>query len=134
MQTHAMAHAVDVRRGNARESSEALALDARRSASSLGLAAAELEALLDVDAGMAASILAGQARIAPGSPLAGRVLLLVRLHRALGDVYGSTEQVDRWLDAVEPALGDRPRVLIRDADGLQRVVAQVERRCKDCLW
>ena len=134
MQTHALTQAVDVRRGNARESSEALALDARRAAAGLGLSAPDLEALLEIDASTAASIRSGGARIQSGSALATRVLLLVRLQRALGVVYGWVDQANQWLDAVEPSLGDKPRVLLRTHDGLGRVVSQIERRCKDCLW
>ena len=126
-------HAVHVAQGNARVSAEALALDARRAAAALGLGAVELREVLSVDAATAAGIVSGTARIAPGSALAERILLLVRLHRALGDVHGSTEQVDRWLDADEPALKARPRDLILTTDGLRRVVGHVEPRCKDCL-
>lgn len=125
--------AVHVSRGNARESAEALALDARRAAGGLGFRAAELQAVLDVDDATAAAIASGCARIAPGSGLAERTLLLVRLHRALGEVYGSVEQMDRWLDTDEPLLGERPRTLIRTTDGLRRVVGHIEGRCKDCL-
>lgn len=130
----APAEALHVPHGNARSSTEALALDARRAASGLALGAGALMGVLGVDEATAAAIVAGAARIAPGSDLAERTLLLVRLHRALGDVYGSLDQVDRWLDAEEPSLHGRPRALIRTADGLRRVVAQVEGRCKDCLW
>ena len=126
--------ALHVPRGNARSSAEALALDARRAASGLGLGADELMAVLGVDDATAAAIAAGAARIATGSDLATRTLLLVRLHRALGDVYGSVEQVDRWLDAQDSVLQDRPRALIRTPEGLARVVSQMEKRCKDCLW
>ncbi|GAB6195167.1 antitoxin Xre/MbcA/ParS toxin-binding domain-containing protein [Lysobacter xanthus] len=127
-------HALDVVRGNARASAEALALDARRAATGLGLDAEALGPTLDVDPPTAAGILAGDSRITPGSDLAERTLLLVRLHRALGDVYGSTELVHRWLDAEEPELGARPRDLLRSTDGLRRVVAHMEHHCKDCLW
>lgn len=130
----ASSHAVDVTRGNARASSEALALDARRAAAALGFGPSSLRDVLDVDAPLADAIRAGEARIAPGSDLAERVLLLVRLHRALGDVHGSLEQVDRWLDGEEPGLRGRPRQLIRSTAGLRRVVDHVEGRCKDCLW
>lgn len=131
---HAPLHAVDVARGNARASAEALALDARRAALGLGFEAAALATVLDTDDATAAAIRSGAARITPGSPLAERTLLLVRLHRALGDVYGSVEQADRWLDDADPVLGERPRALIRSPEGLRRVVDHMERRCKDCLW
>lgn len=124
--------AFDVR-GSARVCSHALALDARRAASGLGLTAYDLRTVLDVDPATAAAIQAGAARIAPDTELADRTRLLVRLHRALGDVYGSLDQMDRWLDACDPSLGERPRTLIRTTDGLRRVVGHIEGRCKDCL-
>lgn len=126
-------HALHVAQGNARASAEALALDARRAAVALGFDSHGLRDVLSVDEPMAAAIIAGSARIPPDSPLAKRTLLLVRLQRALGDVYGSTEHMDRWLDAEEPALKARPRELIRTADGLRRVLDHLEPRCKDCL-
>lgn len=127
-------HAVNVSRGNARASAEAMALDARRAAKALGFGVDEVRGVLDIDPQTAASIHTGEARIPPGSDLAERTLLLVRLHRALGDVYGSLDHVNAWLDAEEPALHARPRDLIRTQPGLRRVVEQVESRCKDCLW
>lgn len=127
-------HALDVSRGNARASAEALALDARRAAAGLGLDTAALAAVLDTDAGAADAIRAGASRESPGTALAERMLLLVRLHRALGDVHGSLERMNAWLDAVDPTLGDRPRTLITTTDGLRRVVDHTESRCNDCLW
>ena len=128
------AHALDVTRGNAKASAEALALDSRRAAAGLGLDTAQLAGVLDTDDSTADAIRSGTARVTPGSGLAERMLLLVRLHRALGDVYGSLERMNRWLDADEPALGGRPRALIASADGLRRVVDHMEHRCNDCLW
>lgn len=126
--------AVDVGRGNARHSPEALALDARRAAGGLGLTMPDVRRVLETDEATAAAIVMGCARIAPGTDLADRTLLLVRLHRALGDVHGSLDRMDRWLDATEPSLGERPRTLMRSPEGLERVVEHVERGCKDCLW
>ncbi|MGY3264130.1 antitoxin Xre/MbcA/ParS toxin-binding domain-containing protein [Lysobacter sp. HA35] len=128
-------HAVDVSPGDARSSTEALALDARRAITALGFGAGEVSELLDVDRDTVAKIQAGSARIPPGTdPAATRMLLLVRLHRGLGDVYGSTERMDEWLDTEDPTLHGKPRDLIRTVDGLKRVVSNVEKRCKDCLW
>ncbi|TZF91052.1 antitoxin Xre/MbcA/ParS toxin-binding domain-containing protein [Cognatilysobacter lacus] len=126
--------ALDVARGNARHSTEALALDARRAARGLGVGAEELGDTLDVGPDIANAILAGSARIAPGSDLAERALLLVRLHRALGDVHGSVERMHDWLHADEPDLQGRPRELIRTTHGLRRVVTHIESHCKDCLY
>ena len=126
--------ALDVARGNARFSTEALALDTRRAARGLGVGPDELRDVLDVDAGLADAILAGSARMTPGSDLAERALLLVRLHRALGDVHGSVDRMHAWLQAAQPGLDAPPRELIRDVDGLRRVVRHIEAHCKDCLY
>ncbi|GAB1595357.1 antitoxin Xre/MbcA/ParS toxin-binding domain-containing protein [Lysobacter claricitrinus] len=127
-------HAVHVAHGDGRSSPEALALDARRALAALRLGAGELAGLLGVDDAMVATIQNGSARVPSGSDLARHLLLLVRLHRGLGDVYGSTERMDQWLDATDPALNAKPRALMKTMDGLKRVVANVEGRCKDCLW
>jgi len=126
--------AFDVARGNARLSTEALALDTRRAARGIGVDADELGAVLDVDGHLAHAILAGNARITPGSDLAERALLLVRLHRALGDVHGSVDRMQAWLHGDEPALQASPRDLIRSADGLRLVVDHIELHCKDCYY
>lgn len=126
--------ALDVAAGDARRCSKALALDVRRAIRGLGLDDDALRALLDVDPWTARAIRTGDEHHPPDSALAHRLLLLVRLHRGLGDVYGSTDRMDRWLDSEEPALQGRPRDLMRSLDGLRRVVANVEGRCKDCLW
>jgi hypothetical protein len=126
--------ALDVARGNARFSTEALALDTRRAARILGVDADELGDVLDVDDQLADAILAGCARITPGSELAERALLLVRLHRALGDVHGSIDRMNAWLHAEEPELAAPPRELIRSEDGLRLVVEHIEAHCKDCLY
>ncbi|WP_162301348.1 antitoxin Xre/MbcA/ParS toxin-binding domain-containing protein [Cognatilysobacter segetis] len=125
--------ALDVVRGNARHSTEALALDTRRAVRALGMGVDQLADVLDVDDRTADAIVAGHARITPGSELAERALLLVRLHRALGDVHGSVERMHAWLETDEPALSASPRELIRTTAGLQRVVRHIEAHCKDCL-
>jgi hypothetical protein len=126
--------ALHVSRGNARLSTEALALDTRRAVRGLGVGREELGEVLDVAHDHAVAIVAGNARITPGSELGERALLLVRLHRALGDVYGSVERMHAWLQAREPALSARPRELIRSIHGLRRVVEHIEMHCKDCYY
>lgn len=92
-----------------------------------------LAVLFDADASLAREIRLGNANRADGAT-AGLLLMLVRLHRGLGDVYGSTDRMNQWLDTTEPELNARPRDLMRTPEGLARVVANVESRCKDCLW
>jgi hypothetical protein len=125
--------ALDVARGNARQSTEALALDTRRAVRALGVDADELADVLEIDLATADAIVAGNARITPGSDLAERALLLVRLHRALGDVHGSVERMHEWLMAEEAELAAAPRELIRSTDGLRRVVRHIEAHCRDWL-
>ena len=105
-----------------------------RAAQGLRLDAETLAVMFETDELTGAAIRAGHGRFPPESHLARRLQLLVRLHRGLGDVYGSMDRVDRWLESEEPALGSTPRELMRTPSGLARVVATIEARCKDCLW
>lgn len=127
------AHAVDVS-GSARVSGDALTLETVRATRSLGLGREMLQAVLGVDAAQVDRLLASEAQLVPGTPEGERALLLVRLHRALGDVFGSLDHVHRWLDDEQAALGARPIELLRSREGLERVVGHMENRCKDCLW
>ncbi|WP_460832075.1 antitoxin Xre/MbcA/ParS toxin-binding domain-containing protein [Lysobacter humi (ex Lee et al. 2017)] len=128
------AHAIDVSQGNARVSGDALTLETVRATRSLGLGRELLQAVLGVDARAVERLLACEAGLVPGTPEGERALLLVRLHRALGDVFGSLEAVHGWLDTPQPALDARPIELMRTPEGLERVVRHMETRCKDCLW
>jgi uncharacterized protein (DUF2384 family) len=124
---------LDVASGNARESSEALTLDTLRAARNLSLDAGILQAILATDATVVARLLDHRQVLTPDSDAGVRALSLVRLHRALGDVFGSVEQVNVWLDRIEPELGARPRDLIGTPTGLERVVRHMEGQCRDIL-
>lgn len=128
------AHAIDVTQGNARVSGDVLTLETVRATRSLGLGRELLQGVLGLDAAAVDRLLACEDWLTPGTPEGDRALLLVRLHRALGDVFGALDSVHGWLDAPEPALGARPIELVRTPEGLARVVAHIETRCKDCLW
>lgn len=128
------AHSLNVRSGDARVSREALTLDTLRAARNLQLDAQILQTVLATDPGVVSSLLDSERTLSPDSEAGGRALLLIRLHRALGDVFGSLHQVHQWLDTYEQELGGRPRDLITTPDGLERVVSHIEAHCKDCAW
>ena len=128
------AHALDVPNGLPRVSPAALTLATVQAARGFGLAARDVASLLRSERILADELLAGERMITPESEVGARAVMFVRLHRALGDVYGSIEQVRAWLGARDPALAARPVDVLRAPDGLERLVAVMETRCKDCLW
>lgn len=130
----ATAHALDVSRGGARTSPEALTLATVKAVRGFGLGARDVAELLGSEYALAAGLLAGERMISPDTPVGARAVVLVRLHRALGDVYGSIEQVRIWLVREDPALGARPVELLREPGGVDRLMDYMESRCKDCLW
>lgn len=130
----AMAHALDVSDGKPRVSPAALTLATVQAARGFGLGARDVAALLGSEAVLADELLAGERMLTPDSEVGARAVLFVRLHRALGDVYGSIEQVRAWLGARDDTLAARPVDVLRAPDGLERLVAVLETRCKDCLW
>lgn len=130
----ATAHVLDVSRGSARVSPEALTLSTVQAARGFGLGARDVSMLLGSEPALADGLLAGERMISPDTDVGARAVTLVRLHRALGDVYGSIEQVRKWLVQQEPALGARPVELLRTPGGVDRLMAYMETRCKDCLW
>lgn len=129
-----LAHALDVPNGAPRVSPAALTLATVQAARGFGLGARDVAALLGSESIVADELLAGERMISPDSELGSRAVLFVRLHRALGDVYGSIEQVRAWLSSDDPALAARPVDVLRAPDGLERLVSVMETRCKDCLW
>lgn len=130
----ASAHVLDVPNGVPRASAAALTLATVQAARGFGLGARDVARLLGAEARQADALLAGEHMLAPDSEVGSRAVLFVRLHRALGDVFGSIEQVRAWLGNEEPALGTRPVELLRAPDGLPRLLEHMEARCKDCLW
>lgn len=131
--TNARDYLLDVPVGDVRSSPEALTLDTLRAARNLAIDARLLQAVLATDADVIESLLDRGQALSPESDAGRRALLLVRLHRALGDVYGSLDQVHAWLDARHPELQGRPRDLMSSTDGLARVVQHMEALSKDPL-
>ena len=125
---------LDVSNGDARASPEALTLDTLRAARNLALDDAHLQTVLATDAAVVQSLMDQRRVLTPESSEGRRALLLVRLHRALGDVFGSLDHVHRWLDTEHAELRGRPRELMGTADGLADVVILIESRSKDPAW
>lgn len=123
----------DVKRGNARLSADALTFDTQRAVKGLGLDDTVIAHVLGTDSRAAADVLSGATRLEPASVVGRRAFLLVRLYRALGDVFGSLERVQQWLRSEEPALGGAPVELIQ-GDQLPSVVRHMERQCRDSRW
>lgn len=130
----AIAHVLDVSQGTPRVSPAALTLATVQAARGFGLGARDVAALLETEAVVADELLAGERILAPDTEVGARAVQFVRLHRALGDVFGSIEQVRAWLAREEPELGARPMDLLRTHDGLPTLLTHLEARCKDCLW
>lgn len=128
------AQVLDVSQGTPRVSAAALTLATVQAARGFGLGPRDVAALLDTETIVADELLAGERMLTPESEVGSRAVLFVRLHRALGDVFGSIEQVRAWLGREEAALGARPAELLRRPGGLERLVGHMETRCKDCLW
>ncbi|CAA9352136.1 MAG: hypothetical protein AVDCRST_MAG71-3002 [uncultured Lysobacter sp.] len=124
----------DVRSGDARVSAEALTLDTLRAARNLELQRPQLEALLGADPDEVDRLLDNRQTLSPRSEQGMRALLLVRLNRALGDVFGSLHRAREWLDTLDPALGGRPGDLLRTREGLERVLGHMELSSKDFAW
>lgn len=114
-------------------SSHALTYGTLRATRTLDLDGQLLQFILATDADMVGQLLDSRATLDPDSPAGLRALRLVRLHRALGDVFGTAERVQRFLDTAIPELGDTPRRLLATTDGVERVLAIVERDVRDSL-
>ncbi|TZF90352.1 MbcA/ParS/Xre antitoxin family protein [Cognatilysobacter lacus] len=116
-----------------RASAHELTHSTLRASRTLDLDGQLLQFILATDAGVVDQLLGHRSMLDPESMQGLRALRLVRLHRALGDVFGSAERVQRFLDTALPELGDTPRRLLGTPDGLERVLAVVERDVRDSL-
>ncbi|GAB6195930.1 antitoxin Xre/MbcA/ParS toxin-binding domain-containing protein [Lysobacter xanthus] len=114
-------------------SAQALTYSTLRATKTLDLDRQLLQFILATDADLVERFLGAQALIDPDSSEGHRALLLVRLHRALGDVFGSAERVHTFLDEPMAVLGGTPRELLRTDRGLQRVLDLVEADVRDSL-
>ena len=114
-------------------SSHALTYGTLRATRTLDLDGQLLQFILATDGHVVEHLLDNRIMLDPDTPEGARALRLVRLHRALGDVFGTAERVQRFLDTATPELGDTPRRLLGTADGVERVLAVVERDVRDSL-
>lgn len=114
-------------------SAQALTYGTLRASKTLELDRQLLQFILATDSTLIESFLGSQALLDPDSPEGRRALTLVRLHRALGDVYGSAERVHMFLDTQCAALGATPRSLFGTERGIQRVLDVVEADVRDSL-
>jgi len=116
-----------------RTSADVLTYDTLRASRTLDLDGQLLQFILATDADMVGQLLDHRSTIDPDAPAGRRALRLVRLHRALGDVFGSAERVQQFLDTPTAELGGTPRRLLASVDGVERVLAVVERDVRDSL-
>jgi uncharacterized protein (DUF2384 family) len=124
----------DVRSGDARFSSGALTLDTLRAVRNLRFAPDDLQRVLATDPDTVQRVLHHEQEILPGSDTGAHALRLVRLNRALGDVFGAQHRVQEWLSTYHSELDGRPGDLIHTAIGLERVLAHIESHAKDFAW
>ncbi|GHA83465.1 antitoxin Xre/MbcA/ParS toxin-binding domain-containing protein [Cognatilysobacter bugurensis] len=124
----------DVQSGDARFSSGALTLDTLRAVRNLKFAPEDLQRVLATDRDTVQRVLHHEQEVRPDSDMGAHALRLVRLNRALGDVFGAQHRVQEWLSTWHPELDGRPGDLIHTAVGLQRVLAHIESHAKDFAW
>lgn len=124
----------NVSSGDARFSSGALTLDTLRAVRNLRFEAADLERVLATDRDTVQRVLHHELELRPDTPTGAHALRLVRLNRALGDVFGAQHRVQEWLSTWNGELEGRPGDLIHTAPGLERVLAHIESHAKDFAW
>lgn len=94
-----------------------------RAARFLGVAQAELAAVIGVSGATLSRLANGQKQLEPGSKPWQLAALFVRLFRSLDAIVGSDDAAARaWLRSDNLALGGVPLALIRDPAGLVRTV------------
>jgi hypothetical protein len=108
-----------------RAAAEMLTYDLLRAVRTIGLDASQLGQVLGADAHFTSAMLAARAFVDPSTPAGQRAVRLVRLHRALGDAYGSVDAVDRFLRRADPDDGVVPVTLLEEPDGIERVFARL---------
>src|SRR5580704_16052711 len=94
-----------------------------RAARFLGVAQADLAAVIGVSGATLSRLANGQKHLEPGSKPWQLAALFVRLFRSLDAIVGSDDAAARaWLRSDNLALGGVPLALIRDPAGLVRTV------------
>ncbi|MGY4517092.1 hypothetical protein [Lysobacter sp. HA18] len=108
-----------------RAAAELLTYDVMRVVRTMQLDATRLARVIGSDELHANAVLSGQALVQPGSPIGQRCIRLVRLHRALGDAFGSTDAVAAFLNRADPDDGVVPALILEQSDGIERVFARL---------
>jgi hypothetical protein len=108
-----------------RAAAELLTYDVMRVVRTMELDAPKLARVIGSDVQQASAVLSGDALVQPGSPDGQRCIRLVRLHRALGDAFGSTDAVAAFLNCEDPDDGVVPASLLEQPDGIERVFARL---------
>lgn len=109
-----------------RAAAQLLTYDLMRAVRTMALDAAKLARVLDTDTRHAVAVLSGRELVHPLSPMGQRSVRLVRLHRALGDAFGTTDAVVGFLTHPDPDDGSVPAAVLEQPDGIERVFARLD--------
>ena len=93
-----------------------------RAGEGLGLADAELSAVLGEDVSSVQLLRHGHELLRPSTEAWSRALLLVELYRSLLAAVGNERNARIWLSSENRGLCSRPRGLIKSRTGLEQVV------------
>ncbi|MNQ72267.1 hypothetical protein D3C85_869670 [compost metagenome] len=93
-----------------------------RAGEGLGLADAELSAVLDEHVSSVLLLRHGHGLLRPSTEAWSRALLLVELYRSLLAAVGNDQNARNWLSSENRSLCNRPRGLINCRTGLEQVV------------
>lgn len=104
------------------EASAVLGKAVARAAERLGLSRAQLAQILGLSPASISRLCTGTYRLDPKRKEWDFALLLVRLFRSLDSIVGDEITARKWLGSDNLALNGRPVDLIRDTEGLVRVV------------
>ena len=104
------------------EASAVLGKAVARAAERLGLSRALLAQVLGLSPASVSRLCAGTYQLDPKRKEWDFALLLVRLFRALDSIVGDEGSARKWLASDNLALNGRPVDLIRNTEGLVRVV------------
>lgn len=100
-----------------------------KAAGLLDLSDHALEQILQLDAGIIASVRDGQTVFAEGSTAFSRGTSLARLFRSLDALVGGNEDIARqWLRTKNTVLKAIPLELIQSGDGLDHVIVYLDSR------
>lgn len=97
-----------------------------RAAEKLALSRTQLAQVLGLSPATISRLHAGSYQLDPGRKEWDFALLLVRTFRSLDSIVGNESAARAWLDSENLALGGRPVDLIRQTEGLVRVVQYLD--------